>query len=259
MQGRKPATPGHNKAKKYIQQQYTQAGLQPFEANYSQRFSARGKNAYNLIATIEGQVPDAIVFTAHYDHLGKKSGHIYNGADDNASGVAAMLEIARQLKQSPLRHSAIFVATDAEETGLHGAKYFLSHPPIKHQYIRFNVNLDMIAHGGRTKRLYIAGGRKFPELKGVISKSIKQANVCLLAGHDGFGYNYNRQYRINWQRSSDHYVFLKQNIPYLFFSGADHKYYHTAKDTVDRIDPVFYTAVVESILNSVRLLDKAVL
>ena len=114
-----------------------------------------------MVAWLEGtQYPDKyIVITAHYDHLGKSGGKIYNGADDNASGVAAMLSIAEQLRRSRPKHSVIFLATDAEEKGLYGAKAFVQKPPVEISSIRFNLNLDMLAQGGGTSpKLYVSRG-----------------------------------------------------------------------------------------------------
>ena len=255
MQGRKPGRRGHELAQSYIRQSFQQAGLEPLQADYSHEFAFRGGTAKNLIAKIPGKTDRTFVVTAHYDHLGKKGHRIFNGADDNASGVAAMLEIARQLQPKQLQHTVLFVATDAEESGLYGAKAFLREPPVALQQIQLNINLDMIAYGGRKKRLYLAGGKAFPKLKPVIDQAIEQANLCLKAGHDNKSFNFNRQYRIDWLRASDHYPFYKQGIPYLFFSGPDHRYYHTQRDTADKIDSNFYTAVVETVLLTIKLAD----
>ena len=93
--------------------------------------------------------PKYIVITAHYDHLGIQSGKLFYGADDNASGVAAMLAIASFLPMIDLHHSIIFLATDAEEKGLIGARVALDYFPIELSQIVFNLNLDMIAQVGK--------------------------------------------------------------------------------------------------------------
>src|SRR5690606_23272859 len=121
----------------YIQQQFQQAGLQPFEENYEQHFDLKISLAWvqatNIIGVLEGSDPllknEYIVLGAHYDHLGYKKDRstFYPGADDNASGVATLIELAKhfgQLENKPKR-SLLFIAFDAEESGLLGSKHFV--------------------------------------------------------------------------------------------------------------------------------------
>ena len=112
-------------------------------------------DAANVVGAVEGTSPtdSTIVVTAHYDHLGVQNGVIYPGADDNASGVAALLAIARYVKTHPLRHDILFVAFDAEELDLAGAKAFLARPPKPIPAMALNVNLDMVSRNDRNRDL----------------------------------------------------------------------------------------------------------
>ncbi len=262
LKGRKAGSQGNELARQYIAKAFKQTGLQAFEPDYRQpfRFERRISDIVgtNVVGWQTGsEFPEQyIVITAHFDHVGKRGRTIFNGADDNASGVAAMLAIARQFKTQPPQHSIIFVATDAEELGLHGAKAFVKSPPVSLHKIKYNVNLDMLSQPGRRHRLYLAGGRASPQLIPVINQSIEQASVCLQAGHDGSTTSYNRERTINWRKSSDHFPFLQKGIPYLFLGVADHSYYHTGEDTIKRVRKPFYIGAVETVWSTVNLLDK---
>ena len=141
MEGRHIGTPGGQRAREYLVGRYEALGiaapamgrLQPFEASVTRRDgSAVTFNGVNILGVIPGtRVTDKyIVITAHYDHNGVREGQVYNGADDNASGVATMLEIAARLKAAPPQHSVLIVALDGEERGLLGAKHFVEAPPM---------------------------------------------------------------------------------------------------------------------------------
>ena len=140
MEGRDTGAAGGERARAYIVSRFEALGiaappvgrLQPWSAQGRTRAGPRTYNGVNILGLVEGtRVADRyIVITAHYDHVGISEGQIYNGADDNASGVATMLEIAARLKAAPPEHSVIFVAFDGEEHGLLGAKHFVQAPPV---------------------------------------------------------------------------------------------------------------------------------
>ncbi|MGX5202834.1 M20/M25/M40 family metallo-hydrolase [Aliikangiella sp. IMCC44632] len=262
MQGRKVNTQGSQLAQNFIQQRFQQLQLKSFLPNYRQSFNfgAAQTPAVNLIGYQSGRrFPQKyIVVTAHYDHLGKKGQQIYNGADDNASGVAAMLSIANYFKQFPTQHSLIFVATDAEEAGLHGAKAFIDNAPVPLQKIQLNVNLDMLAQPGKRNRLYMAGLKKSPQLASIFKQSLSQAKVCLVRGHEGIsGVSRKNNTRINWNQASDHQAFWEAGIPYIYFGVDTHRHYHKPNDTFANIDPEFFSAAVDSIIQSVLFADTA--
>ena len=168
-QGRRAGTDGGRLARAYVRAQFAQIGLgHRGTSGYEQPFSFNGvADAANLIGEIKGTDPSltrAIVLTAHYDHLGVRDGQTYHGADDNASGVAALLAIARYIKDHPLRHTTIIAALDAEEGGLNGAKAFVARPPVALEDIAININFDMVARNDRNE-IYAAGTSHYPWLK----------------------------------------------------------------------------------------------
>ena len=136
MQGRAPGTPGSEKARAYILSRFAQIGLTPVGERFEQPFSFTKRDGstaqgVNLVARIKGTGGGkAMVISAHYDHLGVRGGEIYNGADDNASGVAGLLAVAEAFKAKPPKHDVIFAVVDAEESGLRGARAFAAAPPV---------------------------------------------------------------------------------------------------------------------------------
>ncbi|WP_416306028.1 M28 family peptidase [Neptunicella sp. SCSIO 80796] len=262
MQGREL---GHNQlAQQFLSRRYQQIGLSQFDPDYLQIFVHEyligNVQGANVVGWLEGrEYPQQYaVITAHYDHLGKKGRRIYNGTDDNASGVAALLALATQIAKQPLRHSVIFLATDGEEKGFFGATAFIDAPPVELSAIKLNLNMDMISYPGRKRTLYLAGAKAYPQLNPIVEDAIAQAGVCLKVGHEGVSRGYSSDKRIDWRKASDHKVFAQKNIPFMYFGVNDHRYYHTDKDDIANIDATFYQAAVETILNSLRLWDRSV-
>ena len=133
MEGRKAGTAGGEKARQYLIGRFRDNHILSYDQGYEQPFSfntfrsnERYENNVNLIGYIEGEIEDIIVVSAHYDHIGLAEDKIYNGADDNASGVSAMLAIAAYFKENKPRHTIVFAAFDAEEQGKKGAIYCVS-------------------------------------------------------------------------------------------------------------------------------------
>ncbi|MET1254589.1 M28 family peptidase [Aliikangiella maris] len=266
MQGRKTNTLGSQKAQQFIQQKFEQIGLQALQNNFRQPFYF-GKNnekGVNLFGKLAGRHKTKknhlIVISAHYDHLGQQGTKIYHGSDDNASGVAALLTIAQFFKTYSTDYSLIFLATDAEEAGLYGAQAFLNASPIKPKQILFNINLDMISRGGRKNRLYVAGTRFKPVLKSITMLAAQPTQLCLKPGHQGRQFSRNSLTApINWDEASDHYIFNKHGIDYLYFGVDLHPDYHQSSDTPEKTNLAFYTATVETIISTIQRLDKLVL
>ena len=272
LQGRKAGTEGAQLAREFIVQRYQSIGLSPLSQNTqgnhtgqyspwfhyfsSSRFSSK-PNGANVVGYIAGQkVDEYIVISAHYDHLGKKGRQIYHGANDNASGVAALFYIAQELASIEPWHSIVFLATDYEEAGLLGAEAFLSDQVIPTEKIRLNINLDMIAQPGRDWTIYVAGTRWQPTFKHVIQQVQGQSTVCLQIGMDKTTWSYDRKFRINWRKASDHWAFAKRNIPWLYLGVKDYKYYHTPRDRVEKLSKPFYTGVVDTALSTVIAMDQ---
>ena len=117
MEGRAPGSLGSLRARAFLERSLVEAGTEPVGDGYRHAFEWSDQSGVNLVGLVPGLADSGqvIVLTAHYDHVGVRAGEIYNGADDNASGAAALLEIARQIAASPLQHSLLLALVDAEE------------------------------------------------------------------------------------------------------------------------------------------------
>ncbi|CAM5182338.1 M20/M25/M40 family metallo-hydrolase [Alishewanella longhuensis] len=273
-QGRAPGTPGGIAARTWIAEQFAIIGLAPagsegFLHPYSvkEHFSfsrwLRGKNATipgvenaaNVLGLLPGTVPGLkpLVVTAHYDHLGMHGDTIFYGADDNASGVAAMLELARYLKANPLQHPVLFVALDSEEKGLQGAVALFRTGLLQAEQLAFNINIDMLSRD-TNQLLFAVGTYHHPWLLPLLDQLQPQSAVKLLPAHDRPWYLAGNTQ--DWTLSSDHGVFHQQGVPFIYFGVADHDDYHTPRDTADKVDVVFYHQVVETVLRFLQILDQ---
>jgi Zn-dependent M28 family amino/carboxypeptidase len=266
MEGRATGTPGNAKARAFVLEQFRAAGLEPlgtaFELPFSfdRRQPAGGKTeavkmqGVNIGGICRGRGAKdngALVMTAHYDHLGVRDAAIYHGADDNASGVTVLLALARQCRQTPWMHDAIFVAFDAEEMGLQGARAFVAALPIPtDRTIALNINLDMVARGDKNE-LYVAGTHHTPALRPVLETVASRSTIKLLFGHDSGGG------QDDWTTQSDHAAFHEAGIPFLYFGVEDHADYHKPTDTADRINETFFYLSALTILDAVTTIDRA--
>lgn len=171
LQGRGLGTQGAERARNYIIQQFREAGIEPLAEDYLQPFNFRQNlvwvDAWNIVGVVRGTDPvlrnEYILIGAHYDHLGftmdGDSKRIFPGADDNASGVAAIIEIGRHFAQNPdlLGRSLIIVAFDAEESGLLGSRYFVNHAPVPLVQIRKMFSLDMVGMYAANNGVHLRG------------------------------------------------------------------------------------------------------
>ncbi|AKQ44840.1 peptidase M20 [Rufibacter radiotolerans] len=252
MGGRLPNTPGHAKAQQYLLQRFKKIGLnpilQPFQ--FTARATKEQVTGTNIIGTIAGKSEKVIVITAHYDHVGTRNGKIFNGADDDASGIGAMLALATYFQKHQPQHTLYFVAFDAEEQGLSGSKAFVEKPPIAKENILFNVNMDMVSISAKNE-LYASGTYHYPWVKPIIEKVALPEQFKLSFGHDR-----PEQGHDDWTQQSDHGSFHKAKIPYLYFGVEDHPHYHQETDEFKNIHQTFYLKAVEIILRAVQALDK---
>jgi len=200
----------------------------------------------NIIGMIEGKHKrdEYVVVSAHFDHLGAMDSTFFPGADDNASGVAAILEMARDLviakrNGAEFERSIVFCLFSGEEIGLLGSSYFIDHLPIPPSSIIANLNLDMI---GRKDTVYdgkLTGNYIYVIGDKDLSKNLLSINEeCNSSGPELIlDYRFNSPDEPNkFSSRSDHYNFSKVNIPYLFYFNGVHKDYHKVSDTVDKID-----------------------
>lgn len=255
MQGRLSGTPGNQMAQEYIEKRFRQIGLKPFGDDYKHHFKLEGKGvvvdkATNLIGYVKGRSNKVIVVTAHYDHVGVKEGQIYNGTDDNASGVGGLLAAAAYFKKNKPKHTIIFAALDGEELGLKGANAFLENPPVALQNIVLNVNMDMLSIN-EEGQLYASGTYHNPYLKPLLEKVKPRQNAKLLIGHDQ-----PEQGQDDWTSQSDHYQFHKRQIPFIYFGVEDHPHYHKPSDDFDKVNQAFYPDATGLVIDFIKVADK---
>jgi Zn-dependent M28 family amino/carboxypeptidase len=257
MEGRRVGTPGGVKARTYLKSRLAALGVAPLKDSLAMPFASAGRGndtlrGVNLVGVVKGtKTPDSyIVLSAHYDHVGVREGKIYPGADDNASGTAAVLAIAAWLKKNPPANSVVIALWDAEESGLRGARAFVDAPPIPLAQVIANVNLDMVSRNDRNE-LYAAGATPNPHLKPLLDALVSVAPLTLKLGHDsGAGQD-------NWTSQSDHGVFHAKGIPWVYFGVEDHADYHKPTDVPDRVPQGFFYRSVQTIAEFVKRLDAA--
>lgn len=253
-EGRRTGSEGSKRAKVYIINQLEALDILPLGKNYEQPFMftyhEKQYNGTNILGLVKGtdNSEKYIVISAHYDHEGIKNGQIYNGADDDASGIGALISFAQYFKKNPPKHSVILAAFDAEELGLKGSSHFVNNSIIPLNSIMVNINMDMISRS-ETNTLFAVGTRYNENLKTLILNFKRIDKVKLLTGHDG-GDNLE-----NWTYSSDHASFHKKKIPFLYFGVDDHQDYHTPNDDFENIHPEFYKEAVKIIISTFNKID----
>jgi hypothetical protein len=262
-EGRAAGSPGGLAARAWVVDRFKAAGLHPVSGAYVHPFTftrksvttqekGEGANVLGMCLGTDQALPYFVV-SAHYDHVGVRDGQIYPGADDNASGVAVILELAAFCRKTPFRHTIVFAAFDAEERGLQGARAFLLKPPLPRERIGLNVNLDMVSRSDK-RELFIAGTYHYPDLKKPLEEIAKRAPVTVLFGHD-------KPVAIaggveDWTNQSDHGPFHAAKIPFVYFGVEDHADYHKPTDTADKINRGFFVDVAETILDAMIALDR---
>ncbi|MCH7524373.1 MAG: M28 family peptidase [Bacteroidetes bacterium] len=253
-EGRRTGTRGSTKAREYIINQFQKLKVFPLGKTFEQdfTFTSGGKmyNGVNVLGFVKGtDFPyKYIVISAHYDHEGIQNGEIYNGADDDASGVSALFAFAEYFKNNPPKHSVILAAFDSEELGLKGSKYFVNNSIVPLYYIQVNLNMDMISRSDKNE-LFAVGTCYNATLKNLILNFNQSEKLSLLTGHDG------KDGKENWTNSSDHGSFHKKKIPFLYFGVEDHKDYHRPTDDYENIHPEFFIEAVNVIISVFRKLD----
>jgi len=206
----------------------------------------------NVIAFKDNKAPNTIVIGAHYDHLGYGDENslwtgekaIHNGADDNASGVAALLELAEYLSKSPagsVNNNYLFIAFSGEEKGLYGSNHYTKNPTVATSQINYMLNMDMVGRLNAEKALAINGvgtsSAWTPALNEIQTAGIKQ-----ITSESGVG-------------PSDHTSFYLMDIPVLHFFTGQHEDYHKPTDDADKINYSGIEDVVELMKNLIIKLD----
>ncbi len=252
LQGRKTNTLGNEIAREYIIKRLQKVGVSAYVQDYIQPFTF-GKDsipAVNILGFIEGFTgKNFIVISAHYDHVGMEdSTKIFNGADDNASGVATLLALAEYFRENQPENNLLFAFFDAEEMGLQGAKHFMQSVVVDTSKIKMNVNLDMVSRGDKNE-LYAVGTYFTPYLKPLLNEASKDKSIELLFGRD------NPKKKPYWVNASDHAPFHQAEIPFIYFGVDDHPDYHKITDTADKINPDFYLEAIRLIKEAVEIFD----
>jgi Zn-dependent M28 family amino/carboxypeptidase len=174
-------------------------------------------------------------------------GAVHPGADDNASGVAVLLQVAAYVARHPLRHSVVFVAFDGEEQGLQGAKHFVAHPPIELKRIRLMVNLDMVSRSDTAS--IVASGTAFDAtLKDLVNRAAAGRRLTVRFGHDRPPAAAGGE--ADWTHQSDQGPFHDAGVRTLYYGVEDHADYHKPGDTPDRIPRSFFSEVAELVLQT---------
>lgn len=262
--GRKPLTEGSFAARKYILDELTSyPTVEALYPDFTQLFSfvsgrdlKKYEDAANLVAFIPGSNSrKVIVVTAHYDHVGTGRANadgdsIFNGADDNASGTAALITLAEYFSKNRPIHSMMFVALDGEEMGLRGAKALVDDFPYPLEQILLNVNMDMLSRSDKNE-LYASGTYHNPQFKPILELASVGSDPKLMLGHDVPGTG-----REDWTKSSDHGAFFDKKVPHLYFGVEDHEDYHKPSDEFKNIQPEFYINAANLVLKCILALDK---
>lgn len=265
LEGRGTGSTGNDTAAAFVARRYRALGLRAMSPGYLQPFTARpsmnahtGANAQfptqNVVAFLPGTDPalrgQAIVIGAHIDHLGRSAvsaldpearDAIRNGADDNASGTAAVLELARILGARPPRRSVIFANFSGEELGLLGSQYFVEHSPVPIDSVVAMLNFDMVGRL-RGDSLIVYGVATARELPALLDSANAGVGLRVHGIGDGFG-------------SSDHSSFFARGMPVLHFFTNIHDDYHRASDDAGKINAAGAAKVVALAERVVRRID----
>jgi hypothetical protein len=249
LEGRQTGTKGEKAAAKYIVARFEELGLKPKGTEgYLQPFNFTPKTnphdevkftsvaedssivGTNVIGYIDNNAENTVVIGAHYDHLGYggdgslyrgKEKAIHNGADDNASGVAMMLNLASKLQNSDTHNNYLFMAFSGEEMGLLGSNYFVKHPTIDHKKINYMINMDMVGRLKADSTLAVYGVGTSPVFKQIIET--RGHNFKIIENESGVG-------------PSDHTSFYLDNVPVLHFFTGQHEDYHKPSDDADKLN-----------------------
>ncbi len=254
MEGRRTGTPGAARARALLVERFAGAGLEPVGGAFEHEFTVPRSSVpgVNVVGRIRGRVtPDRyIVVSAHYDHMGVSNGRVFNGANDNASGAAALAAIAGHFVKARPATSLLFVAFDAEEAGLVGSRAFVRTPPVDRNTLAINLNLDMIGRDP-DNILYVSGTSRQLALKPLIARAAAGAPVTLRMGYDDPAAGPGK----DWTRDSDQWAFVEAGIPGLYFGVEDYRLHHHPDDDVESMTVEFYVAAVETIIRVIEVMD----
>ena len=258
MRGRLAGTPEARKAADYIAAAMEEAGLEPRgfpRKSYFQTFSFPGKTARNVCGVIKGTHPSLkkqyVVLGAHFDHAGMgrfgrnpaRRGEVHNGADDNASGTIALLELMEAFAGRPQKRSLLFLAFSAEEWGLHGSRAWVKKPTVKLSSVVAMLNMDMVGRSSN-RYLFVGGVHTGKGLLELVRRMNQPFGFDLEVCGGGPG-------------PSDMDPFYRKGIPVLFFTTGLHPQYHTPDDDVELLALDAERDLVRMIYRTVKALANA--
>jgi aminopeptidase YwaD len=251
MQGRKSGTKYSRMAAEYIINQWKEIGIEPFfDDSYIQPFN--NDKYQNIVGIIHGNDPvlknEYIVVGAHYDHVGTFLGLIFNGADDNASGTAAVIELGRELKrvQSNLKRSIILIAFDAEEMGLFGSIHFVTHWEERLENIKLMISVDMVGWYKATGKVYYHGSGTIQNGKELIlNPEIIPSGLNVVAKNFDLPMS-----------TTDNWSFAMKKIPTFFVFTGKEPVYHSPRDDADLIDYDGMALITEHLANLVEIISQ---
>ena len=270
LEGRETGSHGEHDAAEYISKRFMELGLQPKGTNdFYQTFSFKPKKdphaeatftataedstltGTNVLGYIDNKSETTIVIGAHYDHLGYggenslyrgEKKEIHNGADDNASGVAVMLDLVGKLKDAKKNNNYLFIAFSGEEEGLLGSNYFVKHPTLDLKKINYMINMDMVGRLKPDSTLAVYGVGTSPRFKQTLYAANK--HFKLIENESGVG-------------PSDHTSFYLNDIPVLHFFTGQHEDYHKPTDDADKLNYKGMESISNYIFEVISDLDKA--
>ncbi len=268
LEGRETGKPGQKMAAEYISNQFKKIGIPPYKRKtYYQKFKVKSERhickcddcdltffkrifkanqtirGENVLGYIEGSdlKDELLIITAHYDHLGKHDSLIFNGADDDASGVSAALEIAEAFMLAKKegngpRRSILIMPVSGEEKGLLGSRYYTDNPIYPLENTVANLNIDMI---GRLDDWHDNGNYVYLIGSDRLSYDLHDLNEKVNDEYIGIDLDYRFNDKDDPNRyyyRSDHYNFAKNNIPVIFYFNGVHEDYHKPSDTIEKLD-----------------------
>ena len=248
LEGRQTGTEGEKKALAYISKRFEELGLTGKGTNgYVQPFSFKPKTnpheevkfdvngdgtitGNNVIGFFDNKAENTVIIGAHYDHLGYGGEGslfrdtikaVHNGADDNASGVALLLNLAKKLKDKNSKNNYLFMAFSGEEMGLLGSNYFVKNPTIDTKKVSYMINMDMVGRMKKDSSLAVYGTGTSPIFKQVLKAH--NNDFKLIQNESGVG-------------PSDHTSFYLADIPVLHFFTGQHSDYHRPSDDIETLN-----------------------
>ena len=245
-EGRRVGTKGGLLAAEYIENELKVIGLYPpLRGSYMQPFSMNGTSGINVMGILEGSdlKDEVVVLMAHYDYIGKsKEGIIYPGAEDNASGVAALLEIAKTFAKAKHkgyapRRTLLFVFFDGNKHDLAGSSYYINHPVYSADKTVLAINIDGIGRAdgyaeGYNDYVFVLGADKISSDPRRVVDSANDASIQMAVDYNF--YNSEMAYKLFYPMS-DHYVFEQKLIPILFFTAGITGDIHSVGDVTDNL------------------------